>query len=255
MSDPTIYTQRFFALQLTFAWRIAALSEQPIEEVVLGHTALYRLLGLDWSFDAGHPVWQAYVRALQGDTPDAAQTHAFYLARYDQIPRAPEEPRWGCFSYAYDGAARAIHLHFGNHDAPEPGALSSQRRAARLNELTAMFCHIQEAHPGAQTVRGGSWLYCREGYRRLFPAVYTTSAREIMPHLQARSCWGQFQRSDWLVNEEAAQLFLLRVNTLHDTSLVELAACFPYRTLFVEAPLETFFAFYGIAATEVSLRH
>src|SRR5262249_46760780 len=216
MSAQASYTQRFFALQLTLAWRIAALSEQPIEKVVLGHTALYRLLGLDWSFDDAHPVWQTYEKVLQGDTPDAAQTHAFYLARYDQIPRAPEGPRWGCFSYDYDAGAGAIYLHFGNHDAPEPGALSSQRQATRLSELTAMFHHIQEAHPDAQTVRGESWLYSREGYRRLFPAVYTASAREVTPNLQARSCWGQFQRSDWHVNEEAGGVFLARGDCLHN---------------------------------------
>src|SRR5262249_16947775 len=99
MSALTMYTQRFFALQLPFAHRIAALTVRPLDEVVLGYTAFYRILGLDWSLDAAHPVWQAYVKILQGDTsPDAAQTHAFYLARYDQIPRGPEGPRWGCFS-------------------------------------------------------------------------------------------------------------------------------------------------------------
>src|SRR5215813_6784539 len=169
MSTPGVYPQRFFALQLTFARRIAALSGQQMAETVLRCTALYRTMGLDWSFDEAHPIWQAYVEVLQRDTPDAAATHAFYLARYDQMPRAPEGPRWGCFSYEYDPPTRAIHIHFGNHDAPEPGALSSQRRAARLSELTAMFRHIREVHPDAQTARGGSWLYGREGYRRLFP--------------------------------------------------------------------------------------
>ena len=47
MSAPEVYTQRFFALQLTFARRIAALSGQPMAKAVLGYTALYRIMGLE----------------------------------------------------------------------------------------------------------------------------------------------------------------------------------------------------------------
>ena len=256
MSALTMYTQRFLALQLAFAHRVAALTVRPIDEVVLGYSALYRILGLDWSFDAAHPVWQCYAKILQGDTdPDASQTHAFYLAlaRSDQTPRAPEGPRWGCFSYEYDGGARAVHMHFGNHDAPEPGALSSQRRATRLGELTAMFRHIREEYPDAQTVRGGSWLYSREGYRRLFPPAYSASAKTITPHCRSRSCWGQFLQSDWQVNEETAAIFLERVTALHSMGTAELTACFPRPTLSVEAPLSDFLDFYGIEAGGSSL--
>lgn len=59
------YPQAFFELQLLFARKRAALLAQPYPQAILHNTALYRILGLDWSFDASNPVWQAYVQGLE----------------------------------------------------------------------------------------------------------------------------------------------------------------------------------------------
>lgn len=140
-------------------------------------------------------VWQAYLDVLRQDGLDAAGTHQFYLDRSDVIPKFPPGPRWGCFSYDYYDTMRAVHLHFGNLDEPEPGALSAARKDARLGELWAMFAAIRRDHPDVETVRGHSWLYNREGYRRLFPASYLASATAARPNLQARSVWGSSCRA------------------------------------------------------------
>jgi hypothetical protein len=242
-----LYPQRFFALQLDLAQRVAQLASAPIEDAVLRYTALYRILGLDWSFDPGDPVWQAYLGVLRADGPDAAGTHQFYLDRSDVIPRFAPGPRWGCFSYDYYDSMRAVHLHFGNLDEPEPGALSAARKEVRLGELGAMFAAIRREHPDVQSVRGHSWLYNREGYRRLFPPSYLASAMAERPNLQARSVWGQFLQSDWQVNEETARAFEARVMQLSHVHEEAVVATFPYRELAVTGPIAAFYQMYGIA--------
>ncbi len=61
---------------------MAELSRQSLEETVLHSTAFYRILGLDWSLDPMHPVWQEYLQRLQQEQTDAEQTYRFYLQRY-----------------------------------------------------------------------------------------------------------------------------------------------------------------------------
>jgi hypothetical protein len=80
------YPSSFFDLQLAFARKIAGLSHQPYREAILHCTALYRNLGLDWSFDPGDPVWQAYMQGLHQEIADGEWTYQFYLWRFDQLP-------------------------------------------------------------------------------------------------------------------------------------------------------------------------
>ena len=57
-----------------------------------------------------------------------------------------------------------------------------------------MFTYVQQTYAHATAVRGGSWLYHLEAYRRLFPPVYGDS-REVLEgisHFQGTSSWGQF---------------------------------------------------------------
>ena len=107
-----------------------------------------------------------------------------------------------------------------------------------------MFSHIREKHPNARLVKGGSWLYNRQEYTRLFPPAYGQSAKaREKPYLKARGLWGQFLRYDGEINEKFASLFLHQVNQLREAE--HHAQCFPYQDLFTEAPIELFYAFYG----------
>ena len=42
-------------------------------------------------------------------------------------------------------------------------------------ELARLFAHVAKASPPDATIRGGSWLYHLETYRRLFPPAYVAS--------------------------------------------------------------------------------
>jgi hypothetical protein len=54
----------FFGLQLASARKVAQLAQQSYPEAILHGTAMYRILGLDWSLDPHHPVWQTYLTGL-----------------------------------------------------------------------------------------------------------------------------------------------------------------------------------------------
>lgn len=100
----TVYPSAFLEIQIAFAQRLAALSGQSLAESVLQHTALYRILGLDWSLDPRHPVWQRFVGALRDDGAGIAEAYQVYAERVAQglIPAYDtSHPHWGCFSYEY----------------------------------------------------------------------------------------------------------------------------------------------------------
>src|SRR5579859_7407484 len=98
------YPPAFIELQVTFARRMAELSGQPMSASLLRNTALYRILGLDWSLDPRHPVWRRFVDELRDDGTGFDAAYCVYAERYAQglIPDYdPSRSRWGCFSYEY----------------------------------------------------------------------------------------------------------------------------------------------------------
>jgi hypothetical protein len=241
------YPLAFIQIQVVFASKMAERSGQPLRELVLRNTALYRILGLDWSLDARDAVWQRFVGALRDDGTGLDAAYQVYAERYAQglIPDYDtSRPHWGCFSYEYDPAIRVIRLHFVNLDTTGAGPLSSPRKETRLAELQAMFAHIRGAHPDAEQVKGGSWLYNRAEYRRLFPPEFGASAHADRPHLIARGLWGQFLRHGNRMNEEVATRFVGRLAELRDAAAY--AACFPYQNLLTEAPIQLFYGFYAV---------
>jgi hypothetical protein len=241
------YPPAFLEIQVTFARRMAALTGQPLRESALRNTALYRILGLDWSLDPHHPVWQRFVGELRDDGTRFDAAYQVYAERQAQglIPDYDtSRPHWGCFSYEYHADGRSVRLHFADLDTTGVGPLSSQRQNARLAELRAMFAQIRREHLDAERVLGGTWLYNRAEYRRLFPPQYGASAHADHPHLVARGLWGQFLRHDNRMNEEVAARFLANLSALDDVAAYP--ACFPYQSLLTEAPIELFYAYYGL---------
>jgi hypothetical protein len=181
----------------------------------------------------------------RADTPEQARAvHRYYLSRYRVIPQFGDERHWGCFAYDWRPERRAIRIHFTNEDAPEPGALSRSRIAARQAELCAMFAAACEEQPEMAWVIGGSWLYNLKAYRRLFPPAFGDSATPDEPHLQYRALWGQFLRRDGSLNTQCARQFLDQVAALDDPT--RYAECFPLQVMLTHAPIADFVAFYGL---------
>jgi hypothetical protein len=98
--------------------------------------------------------------------------------------------------------------------------------------------------PEAHQVAGGSWLYNREAYTRLFPPSFRASATEDKPHYQFRGLWGQFLRHDLTPNDTLVENFLGRVWRM--TTEKDMASCFPYQSLLTLAPIADFYTFYEL---------
>ncbi len=241
-----VYAQPFFMLQLVFAQKISTLAQQPFEQAILHYTAIYRIFGLDWSMDPTNPVWQKYIQGQQQTTDTAAFTYQFYLQRYEEIPKFTDQEHWGCFAYDYHPESRTIHFHFSDADRSGYGPLSHHRIDARKAELKTILEEIKHRHPEAIQVRGGSWLYNWESYRRLFPPAFGQSAqKEKEPGLTGRNIWTQFLRRGWRVHEETMAVFLERVAQLERVE--DYAQCFPYPVLQTLAPIQLFYDFYQIS--------
>jgi hypothetical protein len=244
---PVPYPEDYFAIQLIFAHRMAALAQVSPRAALLEHTSLYKLLGVPGDFDATQPVWRDLLACVDERAEAGEQARAiyrFYLNHLPSIPNATEERHWRCFAYQWRPALGAIRIHFSNEDAPEPGALSHQRFAARLAELRAMFAVARAEWPDAEQVIGRSWLYNLASYRRLFPPAFGASAMPVEPELQYRARWDQFLLSDGSLHRAHADDFLARLAALTDPACC--ADCFPFQVMHAHAAVGAFYAFYDV---------
>jgi hypothetical protein len=238
-----IYPQAFFDLQLQFADQVAALSGLPLARVLLEYTNLYIRFGLGHAFDPAHPTWQAYLAGLRDTRDPRGWTYAFYLRRPDAMAPASVVATFGCFAYARPTRER-IRLHFQNAETAGLAPLAIARVDERRAELAALFAHVKRTERPPLRVRGVSWLYNLDAYRRLFPPSYLATARVAAGRFQHMPLWGQFVDRHGVMKEEPTRRFLERLE--RQSSLDALEQCFPLQPLAVDAPAETFYAFYGL---------
>lgn len=237
----------YFGAQLRLAGRMAELTGGPLGEMTLCYTNLHRRLG----FGVNPPAlgWSDYARALETAPDFAAQmdlTRVAFLAASDEQLPLPGQVQFGCFACEPPGADGAARVHFNNVDTDvDGGPLAAVKAERRRAELAAMVRHIREAHPAATCIRGRSWLYNLEAYRRLFPPQYAAS-RVVAPgplRLSGTSSWGQLIDSREAIRPDLRDALEANLATL-DPEAPWLA--FPLRVLATEAPIEAFEAFYRV---------
>jgi hypothetical protein len=240
-------TPDYFDLQLKFAQVVSELTSAVLAHTVFTHTNFFMRL----SFGAGHeldeqlPAWREFVDGLLV-APDRA---AFAYNTYLNAP--PERPslatRFGCFSVDAVGDDGVVRLHFSNRETAGTSPLSAVRVANRHHELRTLFAHVQRAYPHARTVRGNSWLYHFESYRRLFPAVFGAS-RSVLRHsavIQGSSRWGQFLDRNGRVAGDVKANFLANLSKVDADHLCD---AFPIPTYRTEAPVTEFNRFLASTA-------
>ena len=238
------YAKEFLILHVRFAQKIAEVSDQALEKVLIDHTMLRNLFNLRVSHDIPNPLWDEFIEGLYVSDNPEDWTYNFYLQRMAvKIDASDERQFFGCFSYVYPWRnTRKLRLHFENRETSEHGALSQERMALRKSELLAMFQHIQANHPDVETVRGGSWLYNIPAYCRLFPPDYVKTAKPVGYETTFWALWGQFVARSGSVRQPAAAQFL---ECLDKQKTIEACLqCFPYQVLRPECPIETFYNFY-----------
>ena len=227
----------FFNLQLRFARRVTQVGSYTFEEAILNFTNIY-LQCLGRSFDAAHPAWQAYLEGLRRAPDSAVWTYAFYESQRG----AASPPSGRCFQHTYLPDEQVIRLHFTNGDTSGYGPLSQQRRRARIRELKALFAETKQRQPDARVVRGCSWLYNLDAYRRLFPTQYTVAMEVAGDEFQFLSLWGQFLQRNGRVREKVADSFLSACQK--QRTLDDLLACFPFHVLATSCPITVFYEYY-----------
>jgi len=210
---------------------------------LLGYTNFYIRFGLGRDFDRAHPRWQEYLAGLRDADDGRDWTYRFYMKQPHGLASPPVIATLGCFSYSRLRDDR-IRLHFENAQTDECSSLGSSRRSQRLADLTALFAHVKRAERGSPSVVGASWLYNLEAYRRLFPKAYLATARVLHDRFRHMPLWGQFANRHGEVKEEMARQLLDRLG--RQSSLEGLDRCFPLQVLTVEAPVQEFYAFYGV---------
>jgi len=234
------WSRDFTALVLHFARQLSRVDGVSLDQALLRGTPLYPNFTLGTAFDPTDPVWQEFLAGYHAATDHLEWTHAFYRAHARQYPPHP----YGCFRYYYNPATRTAGLHFGNLDTSGLGALSRERRRERLHELRAMFADLQQSHPEAEMFAGGSWLYNIPAYRVLFPPEYIATATPTTPAFTYFDVWGQFLNGQWGLRPGPSRAFL--DNAESATCHEDLAASFPLWPLMVRAPIQNFYAFYGV---------
>ena len=240
-----LYPKEFFELQLCFARHIAQLTDRPWIEAVFEHTSIPTRLKVNIkAADSCGPVWQAYAQGFEQSDDPIGWTYDFFK-RHQQVlqPKENPNPTFGCFSYVYPhNKSPAARLHFSNRDPK--GSLERSRKNARREELIQLVTHIKTHHPDAQLVRGGSWLYNKKAYCRLFPPAYIATIKQIDFEPGFMSLWGQFLQDGNRVHARRMDQFL---NDLATCESVEASYdCFPYKILGPECPIEEFYHFYGV---------
>ena len=240
------YAKEFLTLQIKFAQKIAEVSHQALEDVIMDYTMLRNLFNLRVSHDIPNPLWDAFIAGLRVSGTPEDWTYDFYLQHTAVEPNPSDDRRFfGCFSYVYPWRnTRKLRLHFENRETLEHGTLSKVRMHVRKSELSTMFRYIQANHPDVETVRGGSWLYNISAYIRLFPPDYIKTAKPVGYETEFWALWGQFVARNGSIRQPAATQFL---ECLSKQNTVEgCLQCFPYQVLRPECPIERFYNFYNL---------
>lgn len=241
----------YFEAQLRLAARMAELTGASLGEMALRHTNLHRRLGFGVNMpdQKGAPGWEDYVRKLQaaaGVTAQVALSQATCRSNPpEQIP-LPGQTGFGCFACDRPNEEGVIRIHFFNADTDDAsGPLASSKITRRRAELRALTSHVRETHPQARLIRGKSWLYNLEAYRRLFPTDYAASrtAWNGPLHLTGTSSWGQLIDSRERVRPQMRDALLANLERLDPTAPW---LAFPLRVLATEAPIESFVAEYEL---------
>lgn len=239
----------YFEVQLRFAGRMAELTGERLGETAYRYTNLSRRLGQGTPLlEPPTTAWLAYCAELEtrSDLVDqVALTRRTFLEQPEETIPLPGQRLFGCFAHEVPDEQGLVKIHFYNRDTDASGGpLAAHKAGRRRDELAAMVAHIQAAHPGATAIRGGSWLYNLDAYRRLFPADYVASRTPAdSVRLTGTSTWGQLIDSSGAIRPAMRDTLMSNLATL-DPRQPWLA--FPLRALRTVAPLSSFRDHFGV---------
>jgi hypothetical protein len=229
----------YFRLQLLLAEAVAARTGEPLAGALTRLTNLMRRLRLD---EGG--AWPGFAARL-AELPTTASRLALVLDAFVAAPPDPfGKPPFGCFGHDPPDADGVVRIHFPGGDSDDgSGPLARHKMGRRRAELAAMVASIRARHPDATAVRGGSWLYNLEAYRRLFPPAFVESRSSPGAwRLAGTSTWGQMIDHAGRLRPASRDFFMARLQSVDPAAPWEV---FPLRALATRAPLQVFVDFYA----------
>lgn len=235
----------YFDVQLLFAETVVDRTSLTLSNACLKFTNLHRRFGLG-RVDSGipSPEWTRYAAGLEKCATSASRLEWTVTFFAGTRSKASVARSFGCFGYELLNPEPVVRIHFSNRDSADGrGPLTRAKVDRRMAELREMFQSIRVHHSSAQSVRGSSWLYNLEAYRRLFPPAYTASVYEPETVLlDGTSSWGQ------ILDFRGSVKPAVRRALLENIKLVDIAApwrAFPMRALAAQTSIEHFHQFYS----------
>lgn len=179
--------------------------------------------------------------ARVGDSVDGrSDALSLCMESYENRPRLTTERSFGCFSFDPPDTSGALRIHFVPPENTSTSPLASANIGARVQELCALFSHVRRTERNVLSVRGVSWLYNRDAYRRLFPHSYAMSIRPVAAslHLNGSSTWGQVLNWRQEVKPDMRDALLARLDTMKAEAPWE---TFPLQALTATSDVATFY--------------
>ncbi len=231
----------YFDIQLCFASRLTALGVMPYAEALTRFTNLHRRFAYGNIGKTGiDPRWFEFVDAIS-QCEQESERLTCVIAWYAACnPEKPPSAEYGCFNFDPPDTEGVVRIHFNPVDTRfNTGPLHHDKLADRRRELRTMVAHVRQNFPAAVRMRGISWLYNLEAYRRIFPAEYAGSGQIAKRGIryEGMSNWGQFLDHRGGVKDTLVAEFRERLDDLDPEALWR---AFPLPALRVEAPLDVF---------------
>lgn len=239
------FSRDYTRFQVSVARELAAKTGKPLTDMLNEYGTL--LHAYSW---AGTPDYIENADTLSDDGLAEAIYEREAARAAKEAPVAYQEGnRYGCFMYhAHEDGGR-VDIHFSNAEFDETGPLAKDKIDRRLRELHDVFAAIRKNVPDAKEVRGNSWLYNLEAYKRLFPESYLADPKpDTDPNSIATGrTWGQFADDKLELKQELADRFLENIRKLDVVTPETVMAALPLRPLTVRGPIQDFYEKYGVA--------
>jgi hypothetical protein len=227
----------YFDLQLRVAAQFAARARVSLEVGVETCTNLRRRLNL--LGDAGLNRWSALLARIGDAAGDHSAALTLCLEEFTTRPRFYPPITFGCFSYDPPDANGALRIHFMASPDGARSPLAVEAVEDRRQELRELFAHLDRSRLNAKSVRGLSWLYNVEPYRRLFPLAYRLSvaAPRFPVNMNGSSTWGQALTWRQAVKPEVRDIVLANLSKM---KVDEPWLVFPLRAMVATCPIDDF---------------
>ncbi len=251
LADPEINTLNrpygYFDAQVRFARKWSEITGEDFSSVLYKKTAIYRKLFLQ-APPADGPARQWY--ELLDEIDDDAETRDITELLFDAYTEQPwskytEKKHPRAFGYGYDEDTKTIKIHFSNPVRGE-SPFSDENMPKLREHFRQMLIGIKREHPEAEQLMSATWVRSTKSYRSLSPPDIAEAEDLMSPemHFGGDSVWGQFIDKNGQTNVRNYNQFIEAVEAA--TTLDELVAAFPLKTLKAVDPIQMYYDYYGI---------